>query len=624
MSKVQNGRKRYEISCPLGISVDDSAGQGSQFGDVDLRPPQESGAKVVIFTHKPRTESDKGTKNKWQMSSSNSLPGHENRTHLSICNDEISRDSALRGGSIYSEYWDIKATRDDPDFSEECKSDIRVIRSFDEEFINEIFSRDQEQLSSFSLGEQLNHALYEETRKRESVNVAKLEIPAVIMKSSRSEGKRLTFAEDTKSEPSRLKVQSKGINMGIDFTRSCYRYTRSWKKKHKLASSIPLDDMPACLGDHIPIRTKPVESSQGLHNNSSSARHLLECLRPINVELEKLKFFARDFDYNPQFKYLNPLTSEFLSQYRKPSVKYLKPALTILRNLIRRYGSYERYEELTGGRVLQPNEIRALVTDYVQREGFDDGEILLNMSTSILSTAMMSRAGGHGVLTVKVGEMHESWIEGMLRHELSTHYLRGKNNTHQPWSSRRCREHFSLLPHNPTEEGLASLHTVLMRPEPLLFRNALLYYAIVLAATLSFKDLFSKLAEFVSDPEKRWEYCVRAKRGQYDTSVPGCFTKDQVYLAGSLNILHNRKRIDFEALMRCGKLAWEDVERVKGLADYENTRIPSFMRDMAFYRSRLDFILKINGLRDADFKSLKGSSSSGSETDRIDECRFDI
>ena len=234
MSKVQNGRKRYEISCPLGISVDDSAGQGSQFGDVDLRPPQESGAKVVIFTHKPRTESDKGTKNKWQMSSSNSLPGHENRTHLSICNDEISRDSALRGGSIYSEYWDIKATRDDPDFSEECKSDIRVIRSFDEEFINEIFSRDQEQLSSFSLGEQLNHALYEETRKRESVNVAKLEIPAVIMKSSRSEGKRLTFAEDTKSEPSRLKVQSKGINMGIDFTRSCYRYTRSWKKKHKL------------------------------------------------------------------------------------------------------------------------------------------------------------------------------------------------------------------------------------------------------------------------------------------------------------------------------------------------------------------------------------------------------
>ena len=104
---------------------------------------------------------------------------------------------------------------------------------------------------------------------------------------------------------------------------------------------------------------------------------------------------------------------------------------------------------------------------------------------------------------------------------LGTHYLRGKNNTHQPWSSRRCREHFSLLPHNPTEEGLASLHTVLMRPEPLLFRNALLYYAIVLAATLSFKDLFSKLAEFVSDPEKRWEYCVRAKRGQYDTSVPG-------------------------------------------------------------------------------------------------------
>jgi len=162
-----------------------------------------------------------------------------------------------------------------------------------------------------------------------------------------------------------------------------------------------------------------------------------------------------------------------------------------------------------------------------------------------------------------------------------------------------------------------------MRPEPLLFRNALLYYAIVMAATLSFKDLFKKLAEFVLDPDKRWEYCVRAKRGQYDTSVPGCFTKDQVYLAGSLSILKNRRRIDFEALMRCGKLAWEDVDRVKGLADYEKTRIPSFMKDMNFYKSRLEFILKVNGLKDSDLKSLKNSGKD-IEHERIDECRFDI
>ena len=90
-----------------------------------------------------------------------------------------------------------------------------------------------------------------------------------------------------------------------------------------------------------------------------------------------------------------------------------------MRNLIKRYGSYERFEECTGGRVLQPEEIRALVTDYVQREGFNDGEILLNLSTDILSTAVMSKTSSHGILTVKLGEIRESWIEGLLRHELS-------------------------------------------------------------------------------------------------------------------------------------------------------------------------------------------------------------
>ena len=90
-----------------------------------------------------------------------------------------------------------------------------------------------------------------------------------------------------------------------------------------------------------------------------------------------------------------------------------------MKNLIKKFGSYEAFEEMTGGRLLQPQEIRALVTEYVQREGFDDGEILLNLSTNILSTAMMSRTGNHGVLTVRLGQIHESWIEGLLRHELS-------------------------------------------------------------------------------------------------------------------------------------------------------------------------------------------------------------
>lgn len=102
-----------------------------------------------------------------------------------------------------------------------------------------------------------------------------------------------------------------------------------------------------------------------------------------------------------------------------------------------------------------------------------------------------------------------------------THYLRGVNNSLQPWASADGRKQFGLKPANPTEEGLASLHSVLLRKQPYLWRAALLYYTVFHAASMSFSQLFRHIARFVHDPNVRWEYCLRAKRGQTDTSQPG-------------------------------------------------------------------------------------------------------
>lgn len=74
---------------------------------------------------------------------------------------------------------------------------------------------------------------------------------------------------------------------------------------------------------------------------------------------------------------------------------------------------------------------------------------------------------------------------------------------------------------NPTEEGLASLHSVIFRPHPVLWKNALLYFATCKAFDMSFSQLFKEMGQFVKDPNVRWEYCLRAKRGQTDTSQPG-------------------------------------------------------------------------------------------------------
>lgn len=83
------------------------------------------------------------------------------------------------------------------------------------------------------------------------------------------------------------------------------------------------------------------------------------------------------------------------------------------------------------------------------------------------------------------------------------------------------RKKHNLKPLNPTEEGLASIHSVLFRKDPTLWRAALLYYTVYQASHMSFSQLFHNLGRFVQDPNTRWDYCVRAKRGQTDTAQPG-------------------------------------------------------------------------------------------------------
>lgn len=75
---------------------------------------------------------------------------------------------------------------------------------------------------------------------------------------------------------------------------------------------------------------------------------------------------------------------------------------------------------------------------------------------------------------------------------------------------------------NPTEEGLASLHSILLQPKgPYMFRAALLYYAACMAHQMSFSELFHHLGQFIGSPDSRWNYCMRVKRGVMDASKPG-------------------------------------------------------------------------------------------------------
>ncbi|KAM4596390.1 microtubule-associated tyrosine carboxypeptidase 1 isoform 1-T3 [Fundulus diaphanus] len=330
---------------------------------------------------------------------------------------------------------------------------------------------------------------------------------------------------------------------------------------------------------------------------------LLVALRPLNLEQEKQTFFQSDYKYEPQFEYTQPEPRSVLDKYREGSGLFLEQAVGIMECVLRKFGSYENFEEVTAGGVLPKSQVWAAVRKYLQKEGCV-GEVVVRLSEELLSQAVMMVESCRPTLTINLAGARQHWLEGMLRHEIGTHYLRGVNNNLQPWASAEARKQLGLKPANPTEEGLASLHSVLLRKQPYLWRAALLYYTVYHASSMSFSQLFSHIARFVQDPDVRWEYCLRAKRGQTDTSLPGCFSKDQVYLDGILRILRHRRNIDFKMLTSLGKVSFEDVERLRPLAALNRTRIPHFMRDQERYLQHLDHIVAVNELDDPTLEQL--------------------
>ncbi|XP_019351231.1 microtubule-associated tyrosine carboxypeptidase 1 isoform X4 [Alligator mississippiensis] len=302
----------------------------------------------------------------------------------------------------------------------------------------------------------------------------------------------------------------------------------------------------------LPHIAKPKAEEIG---NVRKSPCLLVALRPLNIDTEREKFFQSCYTYNPQFEYEEPLPVAVLEKYKDASDQFIT-------------------------------------------------QVVVQLTDDLLSQAVMMVENSRPTLAINLSGARQYWLEGMLRHEIGTHYIRGVNNAHQPWHSSEGRKQYGLKPANPTEEGLASLHSVLFRKQPFLWRAALLYYTIYQASHMSFCALFCDLEQYVQDARVRWEYCVRAKRGQTDTSQPGCFSKDQVYLDGILRILRHRQTIDFQLLAALGKVSYEDVNHLKKFGVLEKARIPHFMQDLGRYMKQLDHIIKTNRLNEKELEQL--------------------
>lgn len=102
---------------------------------------------------------------------------------------------------------------------------------------------------------------------------------------------------------------------------------------------------------------------------------------------------------------------------------------------MRKYGSYELHEEKNGGRVLSDTECLVAARKYLREQGISNVRVIV--SRALVPFAHMTHdKRGNNVLEIKSGVIREHRIQGLLNHEIGTHYLRARNDKLQPWGSK--------------------------------------------------------------------------------------------------------------------------------------------------------------------------------------------
>uniref|UniRef100_A0A2I2Z5R6 KIAA0895 like n=1 Tax=Gorilla gorilla gorilla TaxID=9595 RepID=A0A2I2Z5R6_GORGO len=287
-------------------------------------------------------------------------------------------------------------------------------------------------------------------------------------------------------------------------------------------------------------------------NSASKSPCMLVALRPTNVDREGDKFFQSHYTYNPQFEYQEPVPTAVL-KYCEASGQFIHQAVGIIEAVLEKFGTYEHFEAATGRQLLTKCQIWSIVGKYMQKEGCVE-EAVVQLSEDLLSQAVMMVENSRPTLAVNLTRARQYWLEGMLWHEIGTHYLRGGNKRASRGTTRR-----RTAPQAAVRVARCAV---------------LLYYTSRHAVRMSFLQLFQDPARYVRDADVRWEYCARAKRGQTDTSL-----KDQVYLNGILCILGHRQTIDFPLLTSPGKVSYEDVDHLRPHGVLDNTRVLHLMQD---------------------------------------------
>ncbi|MDA1060483.1 MAG: DUF1704 domain-containing protein, partial [bacterium] len=168
-------------------------------------------------------------------------------------------------------------------------------------------------------------------------------------------------------------------------------------------------------------------------------------------------------------------------------------------------------------------------------------------------------------------------IESLIVHEIETHIITAENGKLQPYNIFNR----GLANYLTTQEGLAMWNVEKQRHAPFIENYKALSHVITIYYCLknSFSYAFKKAVELNIPKEQAFRSCLKAKRGFYDTSEKGAFTKDYIYFKGYFMV---KKFIEEGGELKdlyIGKMDISDIEKVKHINGIHRARIlPNWLK----------------------------------------------
>lgn len=310
--------------------------------------------------------------------------------------------------------------------------------------------------------------------------------------------------------------------------------------------------------------------------------------QPLNLLQEQTRVL-KDKHYSPKFAYMQPLPR---LRSGKESLETLKTNPSVIGNLLaQRRDEFIRRAlmlEAVGTNNFSQEAVKlygrpypALVNkakkilelDYEENgqecsslttvKKFLDSLLFHGLHWSVKEKDMVAGAtfnvNTRTLLVNKNRKFSNDDLKRLIVHEIGTHIMRAERAKSQKYKLFLI----GFPSYLRTEEGLAVYNEEIAG---LLDNRTLRKYAgRVVAVDMALKSSFSATYQSLCDyfpKEEAWILALRAKRGIFDTSRPGAFTKDYLYLDGYYKVKEFAKKNDIGKLY-AGKIGVEHVPLLK-------------------------------------------------------------